>query len=252
MASFSRNQEFEADGIGVGISAKAHFDPYGAARFLSAMERNAELKAGKSQLDPRAQDFTSSHPATPERVQNAQTIARQYGTPEGAERDRENYLAAIDNLEEGAFDQEAVVAAYDAIGAAAEDMGATLQALREVIEGYPDTEYARSSILKFDLAFDHLAAKEMEIGRYYLKRGNYASAINRFRVVVEDYQTTTHTPEALMRLTESYLALGIPEEARKAAASIGPASWSSQATTSSAKSSIDTAYDAWNQKMMSA
>ena len=72
MASFSRAQEFEADGIGVGISARAHFDPYGAARFLTSMERNAELKAGKTSLDPRAQDFLSSHPATPERVQNAQ------------------------------------------------------------------------------------------------------------------------------------------------------------------------------------
>src|SRR5438094_3782800 len=70
MASFSRAQEFEADGIGVGISARAHFDPYGAARFLAAMERNAALKAGKTtSLDPRAQDFLSSHPATPERVQ---------------------------------------------------------------------------------------------------------------------------------------------------------------------------------------
>src|SRR5436189_863984 len=84
MASFSRAQEFEADGIGVGISARAHFDPYGAARFLAAMERNAALKAGKTtSLDPRAQDFLSSHPATPERVQNAQNSARQYRAPEG-------------------------------------------------------------------------------------------------------------------------------------------------------------------------
>ena len=63
--------------------------------------------------------------------------------------------------------------------------------MRDVIEQYPDSEYAPSAMLKFDLAFDHLAAKEMEIGRYYLKRGNYTAAINRFRVVVEDYQTTT-------------------------------------------------------------
>ncbi|MGY4347769.1 putative Zn-dependent protease [Bradyrhizobium sp. GM7.3] len=109
MASFSRNQEFEADGVGVGISAKAHFDPYGAARFLSAMERNAELKVGKTSLDPRAQDFTSSHPATPERVQNAQTIARQYAAPEGGERDRETYLAAIDNLVYGEDPSEGFV-----------------------------------------------------------------------------------------------------------------------------------------------
>ena len=93
MASFSRAQEFEADGIGVGISARAKFDPYGASRFLTSMERNAALKAGKSSLDPRAQDFLSSHPATPERVQNAQNSARQFTSPEGGERDRETYLA---------------------------------------------------------------------------------------------------------------------------------------------------------------
>ena len=83
-----------------------------------------------------------------------------------------------------------------------------------MIERYPDSEYARSAILKFDLAFDHLAAKEMEVGRYYLKRHNYAAAVNRFRVVVEDFQTTTHTAEALHRLVESYLALGLTDEAR--------------------------------------
>src|SRR5262245_45831714 len=98
MASFSRAQEFEADGIGVGISAKAKFDPYGASRFLNAMERNAALKAGKTSLDPRTQDFLSSHPATPERVQNARASARQYTSPQGGERDRETYLSAIDNI----------------------------------------------------------------------------------------------------------------------------------------------------------
>jgi predicted Zn-dependent protease len=110
MASFSRAQEFEADGIGVGISARAHFDPYGAARFLAAMERNAALKAGKTaSLDPRAQDFLSSHPATPERVQNAQNSARQYRAPEGGERDRETYLGAIDNIVYGEDPSEGFV-----------------------------------------------------------------------------------------------------------------------------------------------
>jgi predicted Zn-dependent protease len=110
MASFSRAQEFEADGIGVGISARAHFDPYGASRFLTSMERNAALKAGKaSSLDPRAQDFLSSHPATPERVQNAQASARQYTSPEGGERDRETYLAAIDNIVYGEDPSEGFV-----------------------------------------------------------------------------------------------------------------------------------------------
>ena len=109
LASFSRAQEFEADGIGVGISARAHFDPYGAARFLTSMERNAELKAGKATLDPRAQDFLSSHPATPERIQNAQNTARQYTSPEADERDRETYLQAIDNIVYGEDPSEGFV-----------------------------------------------------------------------------------------------------------------------------------------------
>ena len=113
---------------------------------------------------------------------------------------------------------------YDQIDQVGRDQGLTfqaLQALRTVIERYPDTEYARSSILKFDLAFDHLAGKEMEIGRYYLKRGHYSASINRFRVVVEDFQTTTHTAEALHRLVESYLSLGLTDEAQTAAAILG-------------------------------
>ncbi|AXC51027.1 outer membrane protein assembly factor BamD [Paracoccus suum] len=113
---------------------------------------------------------------------------------------------------------------YDQIDDVGRDQGLTfqaLQALREVIEQYPDSEYARSAILKFDLSFDHLAAKEMEIGRFYLKGGHYTAAINRFRVVVEEYQTTTHTPEALLRLVEAYLALGLTDEAQTAGAILG-------------------------------
>src|SRR6201994_1643106 len=109
MANFSREQELQAADMGVAISAHAHFDPYGAFRFLTSMERNAELKAGKSSLDPRAQDFLSSHPATPERVQNAQNTARQYSSPEGGERDRETYLATIDNIVYGEDPSEGFV-----------------------------------------------------------------------------------------------------------------------------------------------
>jgi predicted Zn-dependent protease len=109
MASFSRAQEFEADAIGVGIAARAQFDPYGAARFLTAMERNAALKSGRTPLDPRAQDFLSSHPATPERVENAQASARQISGPGLGDRDRESYLAAIDNLVYGEDPSEGFV-----------------------------------------------------------------------------------------------------------------------------------------------
>jgi outer membrane protein assembly factor BamD len=113
---------------------------------------------------------------------------------------------------------------YDQIDDVGRDQGLTyqaLQALRTVIERYPDSEYAESSILQFDLAFDHLAGKEMEVGRYYLKREHYTAAINRFRVVVEDFQTTTHTAEALHRLVESYLSLGLTDEAQTAGAILG-------------------------------
>ncbi|GGG74740.1 outer membrane protein assembly factor BamD [Salipiger pallidus] len=113
---------------------------------------------------------------------------------------------------------------YDQIELVGRDQGLTyeaLEALRAVIERYPESEYARSSVLKFDLAFDHLAAKEMEIGRYYLKRQNFGAALNRFRSVVEDFQTTTHTPEALHRLVEAYLSLGLTDEAQTAGAILG-------------------------------
>lgn len=113
---------------------------------------------------------------------------------------------------------------YDQIDEIGRDQGLTfqaLQSLREVIERYPDSEYAKSAVLKFDLAFDHLAGKEMEIGRYYLKRDHFTAAINRFRVVVEDFQTTTHTAEALYRLIEAYLSLGLTDEAQTAGAILG-------------------------------
>lgn len=113
---------------------------------------------------------------------------------------------------------------YDQIDEVGRDQGLTfqaLQSLRQVIERYPDSEYARSAVLKFDLAFDHLAGKEMEVGRYYLKRKHYTAAINRFRVVVEDFQTTSHTAEALHRLVEAYLSLGLTDEAQTAGAILG-------------------------------
>jgi len=127
--------------------------------------------------------------------------------------------------EDAAYAQYLVALSYyDQIDEVGRDQGLTfqaLQSLRTVIELYPDSEYASSAILKFDLAFDHLAAKEMEIGRYYLRREHFTAAINRFRVVVEDFQTTTHTAEALHRLVEAYLSLGLTDEAQTAGAILG-------------------------------
>lgn len=137
----------------------------------------------------------------------------------------QRYVDFYPTSEDAAYAQYLLAMSYyDQIDEIGRDQGLTfqaLQALRAVIEIYPDTEYARSSILKFDLAFDHLAAKEMEIGRYYLKRKHFAAAANRFRNVVEDFQTTTHTAEALHRLVESYLSLGLTDEAQTAGAILG-------------------------------
>jgi outer membrane protein assembly factor BamD len=113
---------------------------------------------------------------------------------------------------------------YERISDVGRDQGMTIAAyesLREVVRRFPNSEYARDARLKIDMTQDHLAGKEMNVGRFYLNRHNYIAAINRFRTVIEDYQTTTHVPEALHRLTEAYLALGIDREAQVSAAILG-------------------------------
>src|SRR3954447_8229589 len=96
-----------------------------------------------------------------------------------------------------------------------------LKALDEVVRRFPDTKYARDAKLKLDFTRDHLAGKEMEIGRYYLRRREYLAAMNRFKRVVDNYQTTTHVPEALERLVECDLALGLVKEAKENASVLG-------------------------------
>ncbi len=113
---------------------------------------------------------------------------------------------------------------YEQISDVTRDQKITTQAqdsLGELIRRYPNTRFAADARLKQDLVRDHLAGKEMEVGRFYQIRGMWLAASYRFRKVVDDYQTTSHAPEALMRLTESYLALGVPEEAKKSAAVLG-------------------------------
>jgi predicted Zn-dependent protease len=109
LATFSRQQEFEADGIGVGISSRAGFDPYGATRFLTNMGRHAELRAAMSKIDPRSIEFLSSHPATPERVTNATLNARQFVAPGPGAREREAYLKLLNGLTYGEDPSEGFV-----------------------------------------------------------------------------------------------------------------------------------------------
>jgi outer membrane protein assembly factor BamD len=113
---------------------------------------------------------------------------------------------------------------YDQIPDITRDQGRSeraLQAFDEVIRKYPSSEYAMASKRKIEMARDNVAGKEMMIGRYYLKKKDFTGAINRFKVVVTQYQTTRHVEEALARLTEAYMALGIVSEAQTAAAVLG-------------------------------
>lgn len=113
---------------------------------------------------------------------------------------------------------------YEQISDVSRDQKATQEAmgaLQEVINRYPDSAYARDARLKIDLCRDHLAGHEMEVGRYYERQHLYAAAIGRYQTVVDDYQTTNHVAEALARLTDIYLKLGLPDQARRTAAVLG-------------------------------
>ncbi len=113
---------------------------------------------------------------------------------------------------------------YEQVSDVARDQEKTQEATRaltEVIRRFPESDYARDASLKLDLTRDHLAGKDMEVGRFYMKRQEYLSAVGRFRNVVDEFQTTSHTPEALHRLVEGYLALGMHNEAKMAGAVLG-------------------------------
>jgi len=113
---------------------------------------------------------------------------------------------------------------YEQIADIRRDQRASQQAyegFNEVIRRFPETAYARDASFKLDLTRDHLAAKEMDVGRYYEREGNYIAAVNRFKTVVDRFQTTSHVPEALERLVECYLELGLKSEAQKSAAVLG-------------------------------
>jgi len=144
----------------------------------------------------------------PEAISSAQRFLTIH--PGNAEAPYAQYLIGMSyyqQIDEVTRDQTTTQQASDAFG--------------ELIRRYPETRYAADARLKMDLISDHLAGKEMEIGRFYQRSGQWLAATYRFRTVVEKYQTTTQTPEALERLVECYLALGVPEEAQKAGAVLG-------------------------------
>ena len=159
----------------------------------------------------------------------AYSLAKDY---DNSRKSAQRFIYLYPVGESAAYAQYLIASSYyDELSSVGADQGVVLKALdslRELIENYPLSEYTKSAQLKFDLAFNVLAENEMEIGRYYLKKNNYIAAINRFRVVVEDFQTTTQIPEALARLVEAYLSLGLINEAQTAAAILGHNYQSSQ------------------------
>lgn len=133
----------------------------------------------------------------------------------------QRYLALHPGNENAAYARYMLgLSYYEQIADVRRDQNNTEQALsafNEVIRLHPESNYAKDSRVKIELARDHLAGKQMEIGRFYQQRGDFFAAIGRFNNVIEEYQTTSHTPEALLRITEAYLALGIFAEAKKSA-----------------------------------
>ena len=179
--------------------AAAQFDEVERQHPYSVWARRAQLMSAFSYYV--AGDFTQS-------VSSAQRFLSLH--PGSREAPYAYYMIAISYYEQISGvdrDQRITQQALDALG--------------ELIRRYPNTDYASDARLKIDLARDHLAGKEMEVGRFYQNQGLYLAAIARFRTEIDRFDTTSHTPEALHRLVECYLALGIPEEAKKAAAVLG-------------------------------
>lgn len=192
----------------MGEAQLADGDAIQAAQTFNEIERLYPF----SQLAKRAIIMSAFSSYTAGDVSNARSSARRY-------------LDLYPSDKDAAYAQHLIALTYyDNIVDVGRDQAMTqnaLTSLREVVSRYPDSDFARDAQLKIDLTLDHLAGKEMEIGRYYLKRGHYTAAINRFRVVVDKYQTTSQTPEALHRLVEANLALGLEREALASAAVLG-------------------------------
>ncbi len=174
------------------------------------------------------EDLDRSHPYSPEARRAIVLAAYAYykagKTPE-AIASAERYTVMHPGTKDAPLAHHIIASAYfDDMKPANRDQANTRKALEQLKilkSRYPDSTYARDADNRIRLAEDTLAASEMEVGRYYLNKKNYIGAINRFKVVVSDYQTTAHVEEALMRLTECYMALGIKNEAQTAAAVLG-------------------------------
>ena len=188
------------------------------------------LMAKNKYLDAAAkfEDVDKHHPYAPQ-ARRALVMQAFCLYKEGKYQDAisvgKRYTTMHPGTKEAALAQHIIASSYfDEISDPSRDQSGTkkaLQELRTLVQRYPDSEYASKAQNRIRLATDTLAASEMGVGRFYLKEGNHLAAISRFKVVVSEYQTTAHVEEALARLTEAYMALGIRQEAQTAAAVLG-------------------------------
>lgn len=197
----------------------------------SKMLADGDAMMARGSFEDAAKKFEEldrEHPYAPEArraiVLAAYAFYRGGKIPE-AIASAERYVALHPGTKEAPLAHHIIASAYfDEMKNAQRDQTPTrkaLEQLKTLKTRYPDSEYAKDADNRIRIAEDNLAAQEMEIGRYYLKKNNYVAAINRFKTVATDYQTTAHVEEALARLTESYMALGITNEAQNAAAVLG-------------------------------
>jgi outer membrane assembly lipoprotein YfiO len=191
--------------------------------FISPLVDFLPLKKGI----PTPKDVLGRYVGQPNRLTTTTEAYAYYraGKAPEAIASAERYVALHPGTKEAPLAHHIIASAYfDDIKGPNRDQGATRKALdqlKTLKTRYPDSEYARDADQRIRVAEDNLSASEMEVGRYYLKDKNYVAAINRFKTVVSEYQTTAHVEEALMRLTECYMALGITKEAQNAAAVLG-------------------------------
>ena len=209
------------------IDATAALNPDPPAKMFA----DGDALMGRGKYEDAAAKFEGldrEHPYSPEArraiVMAAYAYYRAGKTPE-AIASAERYVALHPGTKEAPLAHHIIASSYfDDIKGPNRDQSATRKALDQLKilkTRYPESEYAANADNRIRLAEDNLAASEMEVGRYYLTRKNYIAAINRFKTVASDYQTTAHVEEALARLTECYMALGITKEAQNAAAVLG-------------------------------
>ncbi|MGF1650300.1 MAG: outer membrane protein assembly factor BamD [Hyphomicrobiaceae bacterium] len=190
---------------------------------------DADLGSGRwERAAKRFEDLDRDHPYSPEARRAMVMAAYAYyraGKSAEAIATARRYTSMHPGTADAPFAHHIIASAYfDSMTGPATDQSVTRKALAEyqiLKTRYPDSKYAQEADNRIRVAQDLLAASEMNVGRYYLKRGNHVAAINRFKVVVEEYQQTRHVEEALMRLAEAYMALGITNEAQTAVAILG-------------------------------